>query len=98
MDVYKYGLLAKSKSIWMNQKEWRLISAGNMLADNYECDFFKISRVYLGQKMKRDKRKEIIEICEEIGIPYVGVKPMSFEYEMMDCPGDCKKCIDKDCK
>ena len=92
-NIYKYGLLAKSKTLWMQQREWRLILAGNMQESNYLCNFYPITKVFLGQKMGLDERKEIIEICEQKGIPYVGVKPMSFDYEMTECPGNCKDCV-----
>ena len=60
--IYKYGVLAKSKSVWKMQDEWRLISCDNMLADDYNCKFYPITRVYLGSNMQKDQRREIIEI------------------------------------
>lgn len=33
--IYKYGVLAKSKSMWKSQDEWRLVSCDNLLANDY---------------------------------------------------------------
>ncbi len=55
-DIYKYGVLTKSKD-WMEQDEWRLVSMGTMLADDYNCKFFPIQKVYLGNKMENEEKK-----------------------------------------
>ena len=68
--IYKYGALAKSKSMWKSQDEWRLISYDKMLADNYNCKFYPITRVYLGVNMNNNQRREIIDICKRRGIPH----------------------------
>ena len=83
--IYKYGILAKSKSLWKNQNEWRLISYDNMLAEDYNCKFYPISKVYLGQKMPIDQREEIIGICKTMGIPCVGVIQSNERYKMIEC-------------
>lgn len=89
-QIYFNGLLRKSFH-WADQNEWRLI--------RYESDktakcisFFKIKKVYLGNKMKAPERKEIIAICKDKAIPYVGIirKPCSFD--LIDCDFDCGKC------
>lgn len=90
--IYKYGVLAKSKSIWKAQDEWRLVSCDNLLADNYNCKFYPITRVYLGANMKNDQRREIIDICKGKGIPYVGVIRNNERYQMMDCEKMCEEC------
>ena len=66
--IYKFGVLAKSKTIWMGQDEWRLVSYDNMLADDYNCKFYPITKVYLGEKMPNDQRRAIIDICNRKGI------------------------------
>lgn len=91
--IYKYGVLAKSKSIWGQQDEWRLVSCDNMLADDYNCKFYPITKVYLGERMEKDNRRMIIDICERKGIPYVGVIRDKEKYQMIECPHLCKKCI-----
>ena len=90
--IYKFGVLAKSKSIWMGQDEWRLVSCDNMLADDYNCKFYPITKVYLGEKMPKDQRREIIDICNRKGIPYVGVVRNNKRYEMVECAKLCEEC------
>ena len=91
--IYKYGALAKSKSMWKSQDEWRLILYDKMLADNYNCKFYPITRVYLGVNMNNDQRREIIDICKRKGIPCVGVVRNNERYQMMDCEKMCEECI-----
>lgn len=90
--LYKYGILAKSKSVWKSQDEWRLVSLDNMLAEDYNCRFYPISKVCLGEKMTADKRKEIIDICKSKGIPYVGLTRDSEKYQMTECNVLCEDC------
>ncbi len=91
--IYKYGVLAKSKSMWKSQDEWRLVSCDNLLADNYNCKFYPITRVYLGVNMINNQRREIIDICKRKGVPYVGVVRNNERYQMMDCEKMCEECI-----
>ena len=79
--IYKYGVLAKSKSMWKSQDEWRLVSCDNLLADNYNCKFYPITRVYLGVNMINNQRREIIDICKRKGVPYVGVVRNNERYQ-----------------
>ena len=91
-DIYKYCLLSKSLD-WKYQQEWRLISYDDDITNkNYNCDFFKIKKVYLGNKMQSDDRKEIIEICKSKGIPYTGVIIAPDRFEMKDCNMLCEDC------
>ena len=83
--IYKYGVLAKSKSIWGQQDEWRLVSYNNMLADDYNCKFYPITKVYLGERMERNDRRLIVDICERKGIPYVRVVRDKEKYQMVEC-------------
>lgn len=93
-SIYKYGLLIKSMD-WKYQSEWRLVSCDSMLAsdDNYNCKFFNINKVYLGNKMTQQERIKIIEICKKKKIPYTGVAIQQRKYEMSDCKGLCENCI-----
>ena len=91
--IYKYGVLAKSKSMWKSQDEWRLVSCDNLLANDYNCKFYPITKVYLGVNMKNDQRREIIDICKRRGIPYVGVVRNNERYQMMECEKKCEECI-----
>lgn len=91
-SIYKFGVLAKSKSIWMGQDEWRLVSCDNMLADDYNCKFYPITKVYLGEKMPKDQRRAIIDICNRKGIPYVGVVRNNERYQMIECAKLCEEC------
>lgn len=91
-DFYKYCLLSKSLD-WKYQQEWRLLSCGDLITDNnYNCRFFKIKKVYLGNQMPPDKRKEIIKICKDKGIPYVGMTITPNKFEMKDCENLCENC------
>lgn len=63
----------------------------NMIPNN-SCQFFKIKKVYLGNKMKKNDRWKLIEICNRNGIPYTGVIIAQEKYEMMDCTELCENC------
>ena len=43
--------------------------------------------------MDSGKRKEIIEICHERQIPYVGVMRNPSVFEMQECPVKCEECF-----
>lgn len=90
-DIYKYGVLTKSKD-WMEQDEWRLVSMGTMLADDYNCKFFPIQKVYLGNKMENEERKKVIDICKRKGIAYSGIIHIQDRYELTSCAGLCEQC------
>lgn len=90
-NIYKYGILTKSTD-WKDQDEWRLVSPGNMLADDNSCEFFKIKKVYLGNRMPKEERYKVIEICKRKGIEYVGIINMRDRYELTGCPNLCDKC------
>lgn len=91
-DFYKYGLISKSLD-WKYQQEWRLISCDNFLSDDkYNCKFFKIKKVYLGNRMSTKDRLEVIEICKSKDIPYSGVVISSNRFEMKDCNILCENC------
>ncbi len=89
-QMYFNGLLRKSIH-WADQQEWRLIS--------YEQDnkaknipFFKIKKVYLGNKMPFKERKKIIDICKDKKYPYVGVVRKLNSFDLINCPYDCLQC------
>ena len=42
--------------------------------------------------MPTDKRKELIDICKEKNIPYVGVKKNKDFFEMQECEIKCETC------
>lgn len=91
-DFYKYGLLSKSVD-WKYQQEWRLISYDTLITDNnYNCKFFKIKKVYLGNRMSAKDRLEIMEICKSKGIPYTGVTISNDKFKMSDCSVLCENC------
>lgn len=91
-ELYKYGLLCKSVD-WKYQQEWRLISYDKLITDeNYNCKFFNIKKVYLGNKMSAKDRLEIIEICKNMGIPYSGVTISPDHYNMKECSILCENC------
>lgn len=90
-NIFKYGTLAKSDE-WKEQNEWRLISCDNMLAQDYNCKFFKINKVYLGNRMENDERLKIIDICKRKNIPYIGTYCRHDRYEIVECPRVCDSC------
>lgn len=92
-DIYKYGLLMKSEE-WKYQNEWRLISYDDMLSsdNSYNCTFFKIKKVFLGNRMAAHDRKKIVSICKDKRIPYAGVMMASDKYRMVDCAQLCETC------
>ena len=94
--IHKYGLLSKD-IIWQYQNEWRLVGYDKAMEvdGSYNYKFFKISKVYLGNKMDAATRKEIISICKKKGIPYVGVQTVNDRYAMQDCPYLCENCPNK---
>jgi hypothetical protein len=90
-DLYSHGVLRKSID-WAFQDEWRLVLPRNFYGDNSNVEFFPISKVYLGNRMSPERRKEIINICHEKNIPYVGVKRSENIFEMKDCEVLCEDC------
>ena len=91
-DIYSNGALRKSID-WAFQNEWRLLlPMRSTNVNDYNIKFFPITKVYLGNRMQRDKRKEVIEICDRKNIPYVGVKRNPDLFEMQDCEIKCEDC------
>ena len=91
-NIYKYGLLSKSID-WKYQQEWRLIFYDKQFKDeNYNCKFFKIKKVYLGNRMSPKDRWETIRICQENNIPYTGVTIAPDQFKMGDCSILCEDC------
>ena len=92
-DIYKYGLLMKSDE-WRYQNEWRLISWDDLLSSDghYNCRFFKIKKVYLGNRMDTKDRLRVIKICKDRQIPYTGVIIAPDKYKMLDCMQLCEDC------
>jgi len=91
-DIYKYGLLTKSLD-WRYQNEWRLISLDSSITDSkYNCDFFPITKVYLGNRMEPNERTKLIKICQAQNIPYRGIVTKKDRYQMCDCQISCENC------
>lgn len=84
-DIYFHGALRKSID-WSFQNEWRLLlPLNNKNESNYNVKFFPITKVFLGNRMEAYKRKELIDICKEKNIPYIGVKKNKDFFEMQEC-------------
>ncbi len=79
---------------WKYQKEWRLISYDDLLSvdGQYNCRFFKIKKVYLGNRMNTQDRLRVIMICKDKQIPYTGVTIAPDKYKMLDCLQLCEQC------
>ena len=89
-NIYFYGALRKSID-WAFQNEWRLLlPLKNKKEADYNVKFFPITKVFLGNRMPTDKRKELIDICKERKIPYVGVKKNTELFEMQECEMKCE--------
>ena len=84
-DIYFHGALRKSID-WTYQNEWRLLlPLGRAKGTNYNIPFFPITKVFLGNRMTLENRKNIIEICQSRNIPYVGVTRNPNYFEMQEC-------------
>ena len=90
-DLFFHGALRKSID-WAFQNEWRLLLPFGIKDTDFNVKFFPITKVYLGNRMPKEKRKEIIAICKERGIPYIGVKRNPGRFEMQDCEILCEDC------
>jgi len=91
-DIYFHGALRKSID-WAYQNEWRLLlPLNNKNGDDYNVKFFPISKVFLGNRMPPEKRSQIIDICKQNGIPYIGVIRRPDVFEMQDCAIKCEDC------
>lgn len=92
-DIYFHGALRKSID-WAFQDEWRLLlpMKNNLESKDYCVPFFPITKVFLGSRMPQVARKEIIQICHEKQIPYIGVTRKSNVFEMQECIVKCEDC------
>lgn len=92
-DIYFHGALRKSID-WSFQNEWRLLlpMGRNLETKDYCVPFFPITKVFLGNRMPQAARKEIIEICRDRNIPYIGVTRSPHIFEMQECNIKCEKC------
>lgn len=91
-DLFCNGVLRKSFD-WAYQNEWRLLFPySTTKKEEYNRKFFPITKVYLGNKMNTEKRKEIIDFCHKKNIPYVGVTRNPNYYEMEECQVLCENC------
>lgn len=91
-DIYFHGALRKSID-WAYQNEWRLIMPMRCeKISDYNIKVFPITKVFLGNRMPNEKRKEIIEICKEKNIPYIGVTRKAEVFEMQECSILCEDC------
>ena len=90
-DIYFHGALRKSFD-WAYQNEWRLLLPGNHKENGFSKKFFPITKVYLGNRMPADRRKEVIELCHEKNIPYIGVTRAGNRFEMQECNILCENC------
>lgn len=90
-NIYFHGALRKSLD-WAYQNEWRLLMPRGNKVDDFNKEFFPITKVFLGNKMDFKTRKEIIEICNSKNIPYIGVTRKLDTFEMEECKIKCEDC------
>lgn len=89
-QMYFNGLLRKS-IYWVDQFEWRLIMPVSFIKKN-PMPFFKIKKVYLGNKMVKQERMKIIEFCKANSIAYVGIIREQDSFNLIECEGNCSSC------
>lgn len=89
-QMYFNGFLRKSLH-WQDQKEWRLILLDGLIEKN-PIPFFKIKKVYLGNKMPAKDRRKIIKYCRLHEIEYVGLVRENNSFNLKECKGDCYTC------
>lgn len=89
-QMFYNGLLRKSL-YWSDQKEWRLVLIEDMIETN-PIPFFKIKKVYLGNKMPKNDRLKIIKYCRNHKIEYVGLIRDNNSFALKECAGDCYSC------
>lgn len=90
-NLYFHGALRKSID-WAYQNEWRLLLPFDNKDKSFDIKLFPITKVFLGNKMPAEKRKEIISICKNKNTPYIGVKRNPIQFEMQDCEILCENC------
>lgn len=90
--IYCHGALRKSID-WAYQDEWRLLLPFRKNVINYNIKFFNITKVYLGSRMNKENRREIIDICKSKKIPYIGVIKDNTKFEMKECEQLCEDCF-----
>ena len=90
-DIYFHGALRKSID-WAYQDEWRLLLPFRKTDRNFNLPFFPISKVYLGNRMNKENRQEVIEICKQKGIAYIGVMKDNYKFQMKECNILCEEC------
>ena len=92
-DIYFHGALRKSID-WAFQNEWRLLlpMEQNLAVKDYCVPFFPITKVFLGNRMPQVARREIIDICHDRNIPYIGVTRNPNIFEMQECAIKCEDC------
>lgn len=91
-DIYFHGALRKSID-WAYQNEWRLLIPMKCKnKEDYNIDFFPITKVFLGNNMHSNERKKIMEICNSRNIPYIGVTRKVEVFEMQECTILCEDC------
>ena len=93
-QLYFNGLLRKSL-YWIDQQEWRLIMLDKLMSQN-PINFFKITKVYLGDKMPIEEKKHIIEICNKKKIDYICVVREPNSFNLIECKHKCNLCVNED--
>ena len=91
-NIYFHGVLRKSMD-WAFQNEWRLLLPLGKKADNYNINFFPITKVFLGNRMPLNQRRQVIDICNERNIPYICVTKNPHLFEMQECEMKCESCF-----
>lgn len=89
-QMFFNGLLRKSLH-WQDQQEWRLILVDGLIDKNLK-PFFKIKKIYLGNKMPHKERRKIVNYCRKQFIPYVGLVRDKDSFNLIECKGDCYLC------
>ncbi len=54
--------------------------------------FFKIKKIYLGNKMSIKEQGKLIKFCCRNKIEYVGLVRANNSFDLVECSGDCFTC------
>lgn len=92
-QLYFNGMLRKSL-YWIDQCEWRLILYDKMMEAN-PIKFYKITKVYFGNKMNIEEKRIIKKICKDKNIKTTCILRENNSFNLIECQ-NLKKCYLED--
>ncbi len=70
---------------WAYENEWRLLFSNGILDKEQAYLMPKPKAVYLGSHISSEDQLEILEICQEIGVPAMKMKHSTAAFKMISC-------------